>query len=64
MLVKLEASNREKYSLVVDEIDRYFGEIADVTFFTQCCESKDETEIDGDLYYTVNKEKIVKFCKK
>ncbi len=65
MLVKLEATSKETHSLVVDEIDRFFGEIARVTFFTQCVNSDEEpTEIDEELYYTVDKEKILKFCKK
>lgn len=64
MLVKLEPSNKETHALVVDEIDRFFGEIARVTFFTQCVQENEPTEIDEELYYTVDKEKIVKFCKK
>ncbi len=63
MLVRLEATRDDNVSLVIDEIDRFIGEITDIDFI-KCMQDKETTEIDGELYYTVDKEKIIEFCKK
>jgi hypothetical protein len=64
MLVRVEKIKDTQYVLVVDEVDRFIGEIY-YPLFKKSCLLKDETvEIDDYEFYFADKEKLIKCCKK
>lgn len=64
MYVRVEATKDNSIVLVTDEIGRYFGQIHLGVFHKHCITSEAILEIDEYYYYTVDKEKILKYCKK
>lgn len=64
MLVRLEKTENKNVVLVVDELDRFCGEIFISVFHKHCLLYKEPVEIDDYEYYHVSKEKINKYCKK
>lgn len=64
MLVRTEKINSKTIVMIVDELERYIGMIHLGVFHKHCLEKEDTVEIDDYQYYTVNKEKILKYCKK
>jgi len=62
MFVRIEKTSNPNIVIVIDEIDRCFGTIYQGVFFKHCITNKELTEIDDELYYTVSKEKVLKYC--
>jgi len=63
MLIRLEKILGTQHVLVVDELERFIGEIY-YPLFKKSCLLKDETvEIDEYEYYFADKEKLKKYCK-
>ena len=63
MLVRTENVGKTSLYSVICEIGRYFGDISDIDF-VECMLSDSITEIDGYIFWTVDKDKIIKYCKK
>jgi len=60
MLVRKETIYKTSYVLVIDELDKCLGEIYDLHFFKLC---KNPQIIDEYEFYTVNKDKLLKYLK-
>ena len=63
MLVRTENVSKTSLYSVICEIGRYFGDISDVDF-AECMLSDSVVEIDGYIYWTVDKDKVIKYCAK
>ena len=64
MMVHLEKLRNSQHVLVVDELERFIGEIYYPLFKKSCLLKEETVEIDEYEFYFADKEKLKKYCKK
>ena len=63
MLVKIIPVRKTELYSIICEADRYFGDI-DVIDFQKCLIRDETVELYEETYWTVDKDKIIKYCVK
>lgn len=64
MLIRLEKLKNPNFVLVIDENDVYKGAIHLGTLYKHCLINEDTVELYDYTFYSAEKEKINKYCKK